>query len=401
LKLGDHGLSRDGFVALLMMTATPVWAVVYNLVAPSEPHAVGAEVRLNLLILNPGTAETVMTVDENLEGVLTGDRKTWKVKLVAPAMGGAMLIAPGGFTVREFLVTLPKDAEGRLVLDITTPTPARVAIEARGQVAQSKSVRAPLTNYVPQRTAEAAIKRAFAGRFAPHEATYIAFGNEPQAAKFQFSFKYRILGEKAGLGEKVPALRGVYFGFTQRSLWDIEGESSPFYDTSYLPELMFESQAVLEPESTGGFTWLGYQAGVRHESNGRTGFTSRSMNTVYFRPGFSLGRLDGWSLIVAPRFSVYVADLSNNPDIVDYRGHVELLAAFGKNDSVALAVTARLGRSGRKGSVQADLTLPVKFDHLFDFATYVIVQSWNGYGESLLDYDKNSSALRLGFSLVR
>jgi len=102
LKLGDHGLSRDGFVALLMMTATPVWAVVYNLVAPSEPHAVGAEVRLNLLILNPGTAETVMTVDENLEGVLTGDRKTWKVKLVAPAMGGAMLIAPGGFTVREF-----------------------------------------------------------------------------------------------------------------------------------------------------------------------------------------------------------------------------------------------------------------------------------------------------------
>ena len=75
----------------------------------------------------------------------------------------------------------------------------------------------------------------------------------------------------------------------------------------------------------------------------------------------------------------------NNPDIADYRGYSEITAIFGKNDRVALSVTGRLGRAGHKGSLEADLTIPVHFDKLFDFATYVLIQYWNGYGESLRD----------------
>ena len=76
-------------------------------------------------------------------------------------------------------------------------------------------------------------------------------------------------------------------------------------------------------------------------------------------------------------------------------------AILGYDDGPSLVLTSRLGRDGDKGSLQADLNIPVKFDRMFDFATYVLVQYWQGYGESLLDYNVESSAVRIGFSLVR
>jgi len=43
----------------------------------------------------------------------------------------------------------------------------------------------------------------------------------------------------------------------------------------------------------------------------------------------------------------------------------------------------------------------VKFDRMFDFATYVLIQYWNGYGESLRSYNQWRETVRAGFSLVR
>ncbi|MFI5355944.1 MAG: phospholipase A, partial [Opitutales bacterium] len=200
------------------------------------------------------------------------------------------------------------------------------------------------------------------------------------------------------LGETLPALREVYLGFTQRSLWDITGNSSPFYDTSYMPELFYQSQETAGETTAGGFRFLGYQAGYRHESNGQAGLASRSLNILYVRPGVAFGRLDGWNLIVAPRLFDYVSDLTNNPDVRTYRGNAEVLIAMGRNDGPGLSVTIR---PANKGSVQADLAFPLKSDRLFDFATYFLIQYWNGYGESLRDYNVRSETLRVGVSLVR
>jgi phospholipase A1/A2 len=141
--------------------------------------------------------------------------------------------------------------------------------------------------------------------------------------------------------------------------------------------------------------------GLKHESNGRSDLASRSMNIAYFRPGVAFGRFDGWSLILAPRIWTYVDDLDNNPDIRDYRGNLELLAVLGKNEGMSLALTGRIGRGGHKGSLQADLFLPVQFDRVFDFASYLLIQYWDGYSESLIDYDKRTTSLRIGFSFVR
>jgi phospholipase A1/A2 len=395
-----HHFRQILFLGALLL-GLPLKAVVFNLVAPPEPVATGAAVSLNLLILNPGKTETVLTVDETLEGELSDGTDKWKVRLNAPAMGGPMSIIPGGFAVREFLMELPSAAKGRLVLEIRSPVLARVSLEVAKDLSPHAQVKAPLTNFVPQHTAEVAIKRAFAGRFSAHEPSYFVYGDADQAAKFQFSFKYRVLGQQAALGERLPALRGLYFAYTQRSLWELNEDSSPFYDTTYQPELMFESQSVLDPESPGGMKWIGYQIGLRHESNGQSGPASRSINTLYFRPGFAFGRLDGWNLVLAPRLSLRISDLSNNPIIEDYRGNVELFAVIGRNDGAALSLLSRLGRDGDKGSLQLDFTYPVKFDRMFDFATYVLFQYWNGYGESLRDYNVDTTAYRFGFSLVR
>ena len=390
-------------LVLLLAVAGPARAqnVVVNLLAPVEAATAGGEVRVDVVILNPTSTEVIYETPLTLGGRLSSESRSWLIELRGQAGGGAQ-IAARGFSYRSFVFTVPADARGRLLLELDRPRPARALIEVKAPDAKAAATRpivsAPLSNILPNQPAVSAIQRSFAGRFNAHEPVYFLYGRDAPAAKFQFSFKYRLLGEEGRLGETLPALRGVYLGFTQRSLWDITADSSPFFDTSYMPEIMFESQSFVNPSAGGGFQFLGYQAGYRHESNGRDGPDSRSLNILYFRPAMAFGRLDGWNLLVAPRLLAYVSDLSNNPDIKNYRGNVELMLVAGRNDRFALSLTARLGR---KGSLQTDLTFPVKFDKLFDFATYFLIQYWDGYGESLLYYNQRTSTVRAGFSLVR
>ncbi|KXU36229.1 hypothetical protein AXK12_03570 [Cephaloticoccus capnophilus] len=280
-------------------------------------------------------------------------------------------------------------------------------VASAGQAVASSAVRlgSESGDSARKRTAEEAIRRAFEERFGLHEPIYFIYGNEPQGAKYQFSFKYRVLGDREPVGEDgAETLRRVFFGYTQRSLWDIDSLSSPFYDSSYMPELFFESTRTLDAQAISAadrFAFLGYQVGIKHESNGRAGADSRSLNTLQFRTAFVLGDLARWHGIVAPRLWAYVSDSSDNPDIRDYRGNVELQVAIQHGDGVALSATGRVGRKGRRGSVQLDLTVPIELKGRFNFASYLMVQYWSGYGESLLDYNKHSDALRFGFSLLR
>jgi phospholipase A1 len=119
------------------------------------------------------------------------------------------------------------------------------------------------------------------------------------------------------------------------------------------------------------------------------------------RTAFVLGEIKGWHAIVVPRVFAYVGDVVNKPDIADYRGYGDLSLVFGRNDGLALSLTGIIGADGDKGSLQADLTYPLKFDRHLDFATYLLIQYWDGSTESLLDYRDRTSSIRVGFSLVR
>ena len=245
--------------------------------------------------------------------------------------------------------------------------------------------------------AAAKLERTFADRLGAHEPIYFIYGPDAPVAKFQFSFKYKILRFGEPSAQNIPST--LQFAFSQRSLWDMSASSSPFYDTSYMPELFYESLAPV-PAATGGFTWLGYQAGYKHESNGREGPVSRSLNTVFARPAFAFGALDGWRLVVAPTIFAYIGGLSDNNDLTDYRGYGLLRLILGKNTGPSIMYTGNVGRHWNHLTTQLDLTVPVR-THLLDFETYLLVQYFNGYGESLLSYREKSETVRAGFSFVR
>lgn len=377
--------------------------LIYNLLMPTETVAAGTTVRLDLMILNPADEGMEYELPANLAGKIAAGGQDWPVELQMEANGSG-LIAPHGFSHLTYTYIQPATPAGPVILEVEQPIRLRGVVEAGPVPAlagNSAVASTPLNDAVTAQPAATAVKRTYADRFSTHEPIYFIYGADRPGAKFQFSFKYRLLGDAAALGEAIPALRTLYFGYTQRSLWDITGDSSPFYDTSYMPELIYESQALVDPGKAGGVQWMGYQLAAKHESNGRAGPESRSVNTMYFRAALALGRLNGWHVLVIPRLFTYVSDLSNNPDIGRYRGNADLVVVLGRNDGPTLSLIGQVGRGGHKGSLEADLNIPLKSYRLFDFATYLMIQCWHGYGEDLLQYNQRTSSLRAGFSLVR
>lgn len=234
------------------------------------------------------------------------------------------------------------------------------------------------------------------GRISPHLPLYIVYGPQSPEAKYQLSFKYRLFSAP-GSGD----VRAVYFGYTQRALWDIGVPSTPFFDTSYMPELFWASLSPSESYTPGGGAhWLGYHAGVQHESNGKDGGASRSINTAYARPIVMFGDFGGWNLVFAPKIFAYFGSLEDNPLIADYRGYVEWAAVFGKKDGLSVSVFGRTGRRFNRGGMEVGVTHPVRIP-VVDFASFAMLQWFEGYGESMLSYDRRSSAIRIGLAFVR
>jgi outer membrane phospholipase A len=198
----------------------------------------------------------------------------------------------------------------------------------------------------------------------------------------------------------VPFLGGMFLGYTQTGLWDLEGDSKPFTDTNYRPELAW-SQDQLAWLKIPGVAQTGLQAGVQHESNGQDGRQSRSINIAYLRPVFHFGDPKGFEGQIAPKIYAYLPDVEDNPDIAEYRGYCDLRVTAGWADGFQAAATGRLGSDGDHGSLQFDLTYPLRALGDGNLDLYLQVQWFSGYGESLITYDEYTDALRIGIGLVR
>jgi outer membrane phospholipase A len=379
---------------------------VMTLASPSEISRVGEESTVTLVLMNPGTAELSYATPGEISAELLQGDKSWPVILKSHGRVPD-LIAPGTFVRQEYRLALPKDLRGTAILALVAPVKLRAVLEvgqelipasrvAKTDGAGNRDTSVP-GGLVP-RSSASRIERSFRDHFAPHEPVYFIYGARTPAAKFQLSFKYRILGDSTG--DPDTTRNSVQFGYTQRSLWDMEGHSSPFYDTSYIPEIFYEYLTPEPPEGSGKITFLGVQAGYMHESNGRDALYSRSLNTLFVRPAVALGHIGGWSVIFMPRIFTYISDLSDNRDIRQYRGFGEARLVVGKNEGAQLSVSSIIGSGWDHRSLQFDFSLPVRFNS-GDFATYFLVQYFNGYTESLLRYKEKTSALRAGFSFVR
>jgi outer membrane phospholipase A len=283
---------------------------------------------------------------------------------------------------RAYAATMPVAAAGPVTLRLAEhPSNVLVLIVARPDAVHS------LTGKVPAEEREPPLSE--------NDPMYFVAGiRGGTTARFQLSFKYRLFDVSAGIGQDQPWLSGLYFGYTQNSLWDLSSESKAFRDTSYRPSLFWRWSRTDERAF-----FDGARLGFEHESNGYEGARSRSVNIVFVRPEWQWRLPEGGSFEFTPKLYGYL-DKEENPDIGRYRGYIDWRARFDSGGSWIVTAVARRGTAG-KGSLLVDLsrrTRDVKFGPV---SGYLHVQFFAGYGEDILDYNvRRKSQLRFGFAIV-
>jgi outer membrane phospholipase A len=325
-----------------------------------------------------------------------------------PTQETSVSIPPAGFARVEYVMPVPRSLTGevtvafgdlpvaRAVLDVQPPPPEVAAIAPATPVWKRF-----LRDAEPKESGtDLEPGRFFKEHVFGYEPFYFIAGTESPNAKFQVSFKYRLLNEAGALAAKAPALTGWHLAYTQTSLWDWNAPSAPFFDSSYKPELLYGWERVLGGHATNWFR-LDLQGGVQHESNGRGDAESRSLNIGYLQPTLVFGWDDYLQFTLIPRVWTYAGDLSDNPDLKDYRGYGDLRAVLGWKRGLQVSALGRLGDDGKHGSLQIDVTYPMMRVLKGSFSVYLHAQYFTGYGESLLDYRERSSMLRVGIALYR
>ena len=206
-------------------------------------------------------------------------------------------------------------------------------------------------------------------------------------AKFQISLKTKAVENLFGDNGD------LWVGYTQSSRWQVynEDESRPFRETNYEPEasLMFRTNYEI----------LGLNARLlgitlNHQSNGRSDPLSRSWNRAILNLGFER---DNFALMIRPwyRFDENAKD-DNNPDIKDYVGRGDITAFYRKDDhdfSLMLRHSLKDGDDSHS-AVQFDWSFPIHGKLRGQF------QLFDGYGESLIDYNHRATYVGLGVSLL-
>src|SRR5690606_82789 len=182
-----------------------------------------------------------------------------------------------------------------------------------------------------------------------------------------------------------------WFGYTQRSFWQVynQDESAPFRETDYEPELFFRHQLGWD---MGPGTLSAVSIGFNHQSNGQADARSRSWNRIMGSVGYSYDR---WLFMVKPwlRLPESGGD-DDNADIERYLGHASYHAVYKLTEdrTFSLKLLNNL-RSDNRTSVEFGYSFPMG-DTLKGFFQY-----YNGYGESLIDYNHRIARFGIGIML--
>lgn len=180
---------------------------------------------------------------------------------------------------------------------------------------------------------------------------------------------------------------GLYGAYTQLSLWQIYDKSSPFRETNYEPELFLKFDT--------NFNVFGLRNklvlfGANHQSNGQDGAFSRSWNRIFVEFIASRGN---FSIGLKPWYRIPEDDEDDdNPDIEKYLGYGQLYGAYRWKDNVfSLIFRNNLRADGNKGAVELGWSYGLTPN------LRIYLQYFNGYGESLIDYNNSNNRIGIGF----
>lgn len=196
---------------------------------------------------------------------------------------------------------------------------------------------------------------------------------------------------KAYFSFLIPLFRHLYknkpvalnFAYSQLMFWQVYAKSQYFRETNYEPELFIENYFN---------RCLATQLGVSHQSNGRGGYLERSWNRAYLQLKLTgrqwLFQLRGWAVIAADQSSNL-----HNPNIAYYLGYENILFSY-KLRQLKASIEAQNIESGfTRGFVKISVSYPI----LKSISLYA--QLFNGYGQSLIEYNHKSTGFGIGVSL--
>ncbi len=390
-------------------------AAAIGLVAPSRTLDPAVPFRLSLMVTGEAESQSFSLPDVLRVTVSPDLGAMARVELRRETpIPDRLDLRLGEFRRIDYVGELPAALRGRVRIDaVDLDAPAMlVQISTPRAVADGAVVAAPAAGPAPPAAAptvdiptaattlivraDSDPNRQDPGRISFHEPMFAVVGAGIEAnAQFQFSFKLRLYEPADKHSTRIQD--NLYFGYTQASFWDLTADSKPFLDTSYKPGVFYQSPG------TGwrvGGNPVALAAGYEHESNGKDGDVSRSIDILYVRPGFEFGDARDFHWTFAPKMYVYV-EKSENADITAYRGYGDYRISYGRDDDWQLALNLRKGT--KSGAFSADTQGTYPLNRLrAGLSGYLMAQYFTGYGETLLNYNRREPwSLRFGYAIWR
>ena len=224
-------------------------------------------------------------------------------------------------------------------------------------------------------------------------------------AKFQLSFKVKIWEDllKDTLKDVFKKDIGIdiWMAYTQLSFWQLYNSafSVPFRETNYEPELLINFRTDYKIPGFDNFKVRYFNIGLNHQSNGRSLPLSRSWNRVVANVGMEK---DNFNLLLKTWYRIPDDEHNDdNPDITRYMGYGELCGIYyWRGQRFAAMLRNNLRPENNFGAVQLDWSIPLSFinDNFKNISFYI--QYFNGYGESLIDYNASVNRISAGLMLV-
>lgn len=307
-------------------------------------------------------------------------------------------------SVRELKEACSLLLEKKIATQTTeTVTPASPSSEATKEATENRVTR--------ERMTIEALNRSNRFMLTPHKRNYIlpaAYKSHPNREPYveandqlqnlkhteaEFQFSVKIL-----LREGIFNDNGhLYLGYTNHAFWQVyNGDiSRPFRETNHQPELILSFTNDWE---IFGFRNVLNEGIINHQSNGQGGTLSRSWNRIMFNSVFEKDNLafsfKPWYRLPESK-AKYPGDPKgdDNPDIEKFLGHFEFTTAFQHRSNIFSMMVRNNFRSENKGAVELGWSFPVsqRSQTIRGYVKY-----FNGYGESLIDYNDYTQTIGLG-----
>lgn len=182
----------------------------------------------------------------------------------------------------------------------------------------------------------------------------------------------------------------LFLAYTQQSFWQEYAKNGFVRENNYEPEL-FLSYKFKDYLQQKGLKLANF--GFDHQSNGNGGDRERSWERLYLDMQFGNENLL-FSVKPWVRISGILEKEDYNHDITKYLGHGRLLFAYKfKNNVFSIMSRNNLESFFKRGAVELTWSFPI-YKHLRGYA-----QLFNGYGQSLDEYNHRNKSASLGLSL--